>query len=469
MKRIKTFLKRTGIRPFPKLLPWVGGLLVIFGFSHTLKSQSLYFPPNTGTQWETTDPQSLGWCQPNIDSLYQYLENKNSKAFILLKDGKIVLEKYFGTFTQDSSWYWASAGKTLTAFCIGIAQQQGVLKLSDPSNKYLGNSWSSLTQSQEDSITLWHHLTMTTGLDDGVANLDCTDPNCLKYKAKPGTRWSYHNAPYTLLDKVIENSTSKSLNLFIAQNITAKSGIKGLFIDLDYNNVFFSTPRNMAKFGLLLLGKGTWNTTKILSDSQYFKQQTNTSQSINKSYGFLTWLNGKTSHMLPTLQYQFPGSICTNAPADMYAALGKNGQIINVVPSQNLVLIRMGNAPDNNPASAISVALNDDIWKYINRFSCNAGTHTQPQYSINVWPNPANSLEDIHLNFSSDVTMIAGGNEVIISITDPAGKKTSTHSLIINEANTSFQLPQLAPGVYTLQCSLNQQVFLQNRLCVLPK
>ena len=112
-------------------------------------AQTTYFPPNTGT-WETTSPQSLGWCDANIDSLYNYLNQKNTKAFIILKDGKIVLEKYFGNFTQDSIWYWASAGKTLTAFTVGLAQQDGLLKLSDASSKYLGTGWSSLSSAREE-------------------------------------------------------------------------------------------------------------------------------------------------------------------------------------------------------------------------------------------------------------------------------------------------------------------------------
>ena len=87
------------------------------------KSQSIYFPPLLGNTWDALSPASLGWCEPKIDSLLDYLEAKNSKAFILLKDGKIVIEKYFGTFTIDSVWYWASAGKTLTGFTVGIAQQ----------------------------------------------------------------------------------------------------------------------------------------------------------------------------------------------------------------------------------------------------------------------------------------------------------------------------------------------------------
>src|SRR6478736_2731994 len=77
------------------------------------KSQSLYFPPLTNNTWDTIAPASLGWCQPAIDSLYSYLEQTNTKAFMILKDGKIVLEKYFGNYTVDSIHYWASAGKSL--------------------------------------------------------------------------------------------------------------------------------------------------------------------------------------------------------------------------------------------------------------------------------------------------------------------------------------------------------------------
>jgi len=69
------------------------------------KAQTLYFPPLIGNNWDTLSPASLGWCTDRVDSLYDFLEQQNSKAFVVLKDGKIVLEKYFGSFTQDSLWY----------------------------------------------------------------------------------------------------------------------------------------------------------------------------------------------------------------------------------------------------------------------------------------------------------------------------------------------------------------------------
>ena len=120
------------------------------------KGQSLYFPPINGNEWQTLSPASLGWCEERIDSLYNLLEENNTKAFIVLKDGKIILEKYFGTFQQDSVWYWASAGKSLTACLVGIAQQEGFLSIEDTTSTYLGEGWTACTPDQEEKITIRH-------------------------------------------------------------------------------------------------------------------------------------------------------------------------------------------------------------------------------------------------------------------------------------------------------------------------
>ncbi len=272
-----------------------------------LTAQTLYFPPVVGDTWETLSPDELGWCEEQIDSLYQMLSDNNTKAFIVLKDGKIVLEKYFDTFTKDSVWYWASAGKTLTAMLVGIAQEEGFLDLADPANQYLGEGWTSCSLSEESAITIRHQLTMTSGLNDGVADPYCTLPSCIECLADPGSRWAYHNAPYTLLDGVIEGATGIPLNQFFASQIGAATGISGLFIPVGYNNVLFSKPRSMARYGLLMLNKGNWNGTPILEDTSYFRDMTTPSQALNESYGYLTWLNGQSTYMVPGIQFRFPG------------------------------------------------------------------------------------------------------------------------------------------------------------------
>lgn len=403
--------------------------LITLSITKLVSAQTTYFPPLTGNTWTTITPASLGWCDDKIDSLYDYLQINNTKAFIVLKDGKIVIEKYFGTFTQDSVWYWASAGKSLTAFMVGIAQQEGKLKLSDTSSKYLGKGWTSLTQAQESKITIRHQLTMTTGLNDQVADPYCTLPSCMVYKADAGTRWAYHNAPYTMLDPVLEAATGQKLNTYISQKLTVKTGISGLFIKQDYNNIFFSKPRSMARYGLLILNKGSWNGTSILTDTAYFRQMVNTSQNLNPAYGYLWWLNGKSNFMVPGFQFVFQGSLNPSAPKDMFAALGKNGQILNIVPSQNLIYVRMGNIPTT---SEVPITFNDTIWQKLNRVMCSKLSVKNESISkIEVYPNPftnqfrienmPNGARWVLTNIQGQEVFSGIGTQADVSFYGPAG------------------------------------------------
>lgn len=96
----------------------------------------------------------------------------------------------------------------------------------------------------------------------------------------------------------------------------------------------------------------------------YFDAMVNTSQNLNLSYGYLTWLNGKASAMEPGLQRVFNQFLTPSAPADMFAAMGKNGQIINVVPGKGLVVIRMGDAPDT---ASVPLSFQENLWQELNK------------------------------------------------------------------------------------------------------
>jgi len=330
-------------------------------------NNSIYFPPTGTSAWETVTPESLGWDESAVPALESFLSNANTRAFIVLKNGRIVMEMYMNNtiantpFNASSAWYWASAGKALTSALVGIAEAQDKIDLDASTSSYLGNGWTSLPSSSEDKIKVRHHITMTTGIDDGVVEPDCTNRLCLQYKAEPGTRWAYHNAPYTILDNVITAATGQNFETYFNEQLRNKIGMDGSWQRIGLNNVYISTPRSMARFGLLLLNKGKWNDEQVIPED-YFNDMVNTSQSLNLSYGYLTWLNGKASAMAPQTQVVFQRSIAPNAPAEMFAAIGRNGQIINVVPSQQLVVIRMGDVPDT---SLVPFSFQDDLWKQL--------------------------------------------------------------------------------------------------------
>ncbi|MFZ1705292.1 MAG: serine hydrolase [Saprospiraceae bacterium] len=426
---------------------------LIFIFS--LFAQEYYFPPLIGNTWTSISPEELGWCEDKIPALYDYLDSEDTKAFIVLKDGKIVLEKYFGQFTMDSVWYWASAGKTLTSFLVGLAQEEGHMSIHDPTVNYLGKGWTSLPENKENEITVWHQLTMTSGLDDG-GDPYCTDVPCLTYKADAGTRWAYHNAPYTLLDQVVENATGQTLNIFGYQRLFSKTGMAGLFIKSGFNNVFWSKPRTMARFGSLILNKGKWNTTQIMTHSDYFNASVNTTQNLNLSYGYLWWLNGKNSAMLPGSQIVFNRPLFLNAPSDMISALGKNGQILNIVPSQNLVMVRMGNFTDNLP---VPFLINDEIWAHFNEVQCTSSSEevTSSKTKVKFFPNPS----------TSDITIQADKIIQNVHLYDGFGQMVGSWFGIDNQ--TTFTLTNVSQysGMYVVEVVLsNGEVIRQKHLFI---
>lgn len=385
-----------------KLLP----LLLLWLLANNLEAQNMYFPPLTGTTWQTITPAELGWCEDSIPALIDYVGENNSKAFLLLKDGKMVIENYYGTFTRDSLWYWASAGKTLTSMLTGIAQEEGYLSIMDKSSKYLGKGWTSCSPDKEDLITVRNQLTMTSGLDDGVPENHCTLDTCLLYKADAGTRWAYHNAPYTLLDKVIEGATGKSFNTYFNEKIRSKIGMNGFWFKSSYDNVYISNARSFARYGLLVLNEGKWMNTPVIADNTYFNQMVNSSQNINNSYGYLWWLNGKSSFMLPESQFVFPGYLMADSPSDLIAALGKNGQCLNVVPSLNVVVIRMGDSPGSTILD-VSNFFNNDIWKRLNDVFCITTTTSSKikQNELVFYPNPAMEEIQFEIPFIDNYTL----------------------------------------------------------------
>jgi len=395
-------------------------LLTFIGLNFVLttsKAQSLYFPPLSSTaSWDTISPSSLGWCLNEIDTLYDYLQQQDTKGFIVMKDGKIVLEKYFGTFTKDSLWYWASAGKTITSFLIGKAQEENYLSITDTTSIYLGAGWTNCSTTQENKIKIINQLTMTSGLDDGVPDNHCTIDTCLNYLADAGTLWAYHNAPYTLLESILITATGTPINTYTQTKLIVKTGMTGFWLYLDYDNVFFSNLRSMARFGLLMQNNCIWNNDTLLYDTEYINQMTSTSQSLNLSYGYLWWLNGKSSYMLPTTQFIFPGSYAPSAPSDMFAGIGKNGQILSISKSEGLVIVRMGN---QGSSEEVSTQFCNSIWEKLNAVMCNATSineNNSNTKTISIFPNPANT--EINIVFpSSDNAQIEISNvmgEVVI-------------------------------------------------------
>ena len=108
------------------------------------------------------------------------------------------------------------------------------------------------------------------------------------------------------------------------------------------------SARDAARFGLLILRKGDWQGKSVVS-SRWLQTATRPwDPEVHDSYGLLWWLNGGENHYLPLRARKFRGSIFPSCPADAFAALGKDDQKIYVVPSLDLVVVRLGEAADSS-------------------------------------------------------------------------------------------------------------------------
>jgi CubicO group peptidase (beta-lactamase class C family) len=128
-----------------------------------------------------------------------------------------------------------------------------------------------------------------------------------------------------------------------------------------------------------------------------------------------------------------------NAPSDVYAAMGRDGQFLNVSPSEGLVFIRMGNAPDN---SLVPFLLNDQIWEKLNAVICTSVTESvdnnfmlnQTASSVRIsWPGKTFKCEVFDLN----------GNKI-----------SSNEARNLQEMNTSA----LSAGIYVVRCASGSAV-----------
>lgn len=302
--------------------------------------QGIYYPPLDSDKWETISLNELNWDESKLQPLIDFLEEKDTKGFIILHNGKIAVESYLNGHSETTPWYWASAGKTLTTTLTGIAQDEKLIDIDNKVSDYLGEGWTSTPIDKENLIRCKNLLVMNSGLDDNLGQ--SVTPENLQYIADAGERWAYHNV-FVKLQDVVAAASGLDWSTYFNSKLKGKIGMTGSWIANDDLNVYWSTTRSMARFGLFIQAGGKWQDEQLISET-FLANAINTSQEINPAYGYMWWLNGKSTYRLPSTQLEFNGSLIPTAPPETIAALGKNDQKIYIVPSEQLVVIRMGNS-----------------------------------------------------------------------------------------------------------------------------
>jgi CubicO group peptidase (beta-lactamase class C family) len=304
-----------------------------------------YFPDANGS-WHATTPGRLGWRVAALEDAADYAARQKSTALVIVHDGHLVLERYWQRDdvprVASTSEGWpiedvASLQKSFISLLVGIAIDRNLLKLTVPVSAYLGEGWSRAPVEAERRITIYHLLSMTSGLNH---NLEFVEP--------AGTRWHYNTPAYSLLIRVLSTVSGKDVNNYSAEWLTTGVGM----VDTRWIQRQSSAPnqyglattaRDLARMGLLVVRRGMWADRRVISES-YLDDATAPSQSLNATYGLLWWrVNGQASQDT-TLRRIDSFYTVPAAPADLVAGLGAGDRRVYVVPSLKLVIVRLGKA-----------------------------------------------------------------------------------------------------------------------------
>ena len=252
----------------------------------------------------------------------------------------------------------ASIQKSLVSILIGIAQQKGLIDINESVTTYIGK-WTQLAQEKESLIKVRNLLTMTSGLD--------VDFN---YDAEPGLKWLYNTRAYSQLIYILEKTSGLSINELSSE---------WLFNELQMNETFWkerkkgrmgfskdsakyglvTTAKDLLKFGEFILNGGEVGTNHVISDIDFFDDTFLKSQNMNEAYGYLWWLNNSKTHMTWEKKLS-SGNLFAHAPKEAILALGLGSRVLAIVPSEELVLVRLGSFPDD-------IDFNNNLWKYLQK------------------------------------------------------------------------------------------------------
>lgn len=325
--------------------------------------------------WVLSTPQQQGLDPDGVAAAFEYAARPefNSQAVVVVRHGKLVAEWYApGNDAQTYGTSW-SVGKSFASALIGIAIMQGLIESIDvPMTRFIPE-WEGTDKAD---ITLQHVLSMSTGLawieEYGIGNeeglSDVTKMlfsfDQLQYAInqqlahEPGTVWYYSSGTSMLMSRVIEAVTGVSAGEYAQEYIFDPLGMESAewWSDGEGHTLTYccldATARDFAKFGLLFLQQGWWEGRQIVTE-EWVQQSTTPSQQAYTGYGLQWWLNN------PDAAYDYYPDL----PLDIFMAFGYNGQYIYVLPSQDMVVVRLGEyiKPEVEPV-AVDGLFGSGLW-----------------------------------------------------------------------------------------------------------
>lgn len=308
---------------------------------------------------------------PAADAFFTDPALKETRALIVLQDGKRIYERYgpgIGPGTRLISW---SMAKSITSTLIGELVGDGRLELDTPAPV---PEWQINPADPRAKITLRQLLHMASGVKHTETGPDpeksdtnralFADTSADIYKAAAaqpsevpaGTRFEYNTLTTHILARIVSDALvgpaakpderRRAVRAFINERLAAPAGMASLLCEYDpAGNLYggslcHATARDWAAFGQMYLDGGVVAGVQVVRPD--WVTFVRTPSPANPGYGGQFWLNRRPVNGKDEALFWRKG------PADAYAAIGHLGQYVIVVPSRRLVVVRLGKTQDDD-------------------------------------------------------------------------------------------------------------------------
>ncbi|SVA76120.1 uncharacterized protein METZ01_LOCUS128974 [marine metagenome] len=311
-----------------------------------VSSQNLIEASSDNFSWKLNSPESSGFRSEDVNALMNYLKTPSlsTQAAILIKGNNIIAEYYSDGFDNKSMATSWSVAKSFASTVVGVANDEGyILSVNDPITNYIPQ-WEN---TEKDTISLKQLLGMRSGMVDSVVSVYYSSDMVSQSLGRsitnePGSVFSYSNEDSMLLGHIVENATGMKFQDYADSRLFDPLGINQTWwTDQAGNTLTYAgldmTPREFARFGLMVAQEGRWQGQQIVSSS-WLDMATQTYDDI-ANYGFQWW----TSNTYPFFQ-----------------ALGLDGQYIYVWPDADIVLVRFTFYEHIGEGSTVRVVRGDD-------------------------------------------------------------------------------------------------------------
>jgi CubicO group peptidase (beta-lactamase class C family) len=308
----------------------------------------------------TAAPTELAFDAEILDELADEAAGLGSTCFLVARQGKVVLARYWNGGGAEVPQEVYSVTKSVTSTLVGLAQADGDLSIDDPASTYI-DDWQG---TPSETVTVRQLLSGVSGrfwskesdYQDLIQETDRTAYSVgLDQQEDPGTDWVYNNAAVQTLDAVLRGATGTDPASFATERLFGPLGMEHTWMTEDGSghstNVFFglqSTCPDLARFGTLFAQDGTWNGQQVVPRAWVREAVGKPSQQLNAAYGLLWWLNFKGA-------VQPPGGgnadqLVPRAREELFAAQGLGGQVVLVDPRSDTVVVRLGSGEDAGAA-----------------------------------------------------------------------------------------------------------------------